>query len=119
VEDFDEKAIKQVLPANQLPKKGETLRSIALIERLLVSLGHDAAEVRPVMDRLRALNRLRVIDAHLLSAEDVSKEFQFWGVSAPPASRRAMWHTAVDAITNTLHEIAGLINAKPIPSPGP
>jgi hypothetical protein len=114
VEDFDEKTIKHCLPPEQRPQKGEVLRSIALLERLLVSRGHESAEVRPVIDRLRALNRLRVIDAHLLSTEDVAKEFEFWGVSSPPKSRRAMWHTAVDAIANTLHEIASMIEAEPV-----
>jgi hypothetical protein len=108
VEDLDDGAIKKALPPDQRPGKGETLRSIALMERLLVSLGNDAVCVRSLTDRLRALNRLRVIEAHLLSTADVEKEFEFWGVDVP-RSCREMWHVTVDAVTKTLHEIATLL----------
>jgi hypothetical protein len=112
VEGFQERAIKQALPAEQRPKKGENVGSIALMERLLFSLGHDSAEVSVIIGRLRALNRLRVKDAHLLAADDLTKEFEALGFSPSPMSRRAMWHATVDAIVQALHEVATFIRGE-------
>jgi hypothetical protein len=114
VEDIDEKAIKNALPVNQRPKKEENLRSIALMERLLQTDGHEDGEIRALTNMLRALRNLRVIEAHVLSSDDVLKEFKSWGVTTLPASRRVMWHVAVDAMTKALHEIAAFLRKGPI-----
>lgn len=117
VEDIDEKAIKNALPVDRRPKKDETLRSIVLTERLILADGHEDDDVRALTNKLRALRNLRVIEAHVLSSDDVLKELKSRGVTALPASRRVMWHVTVDAVTKALHEIASLIRRGPAVTP--
>lgn len=109
VEEIDEKSITAALSPEHAPKKDENVKSIALLERLLVASGRDSADVRAITNRLRALNKIRIIEAHVLSADDLLKEFKVWGVTALPDSRRTMWHMAVDAVTQALHELAAFI----------
>jgi hypothetical protein len=109
IENMDEQALKNALPPDQRPKPGETLRSIALTERLLIAAGYDQKAMRHLTDRLRALNRLRIAEAHLLSTADLLNDLSEWGATALPCSRRLMWHLAVDTVSGTLHEIASLI----------
>ena len=56
---------------------------------------------------LLALNNLRVIEAHLLSTDDVMKQLGRWGVTRMPSSMRLLWHVAVDAIATALRDLAG------------
>lgn len=109
VEDIAEKALKEALPVDLQPKKEENIRSIGLLERLLIAADHPESDVRAVTSKLRALRNLRVVEAHLLSANDVLNEFKIWGVAELPRSVRSMWHVAVDSIASALHELASLI----------
>jgi hypothetical protein len=69
--------------------------------------------VRPLTDRLRALNNLRVIEAHLLSTDDVMKQLERWGVTRMPSSMRLLWHVAVDATATALRDLAALVRDAP------
>ena len=109
IDDMDEKMLVAALPPDKRPGKGDHVKSIKLMELVLIALGHAEDDARIVTDTLRALTVLRNVEAHMLSPVDLEKEFAYWGASGIPPSRRGMWHVCVDSVTGAIHQIAQML----------
>ncbi len=104
VECIDISALRQALQS--LGASVDTQqRQIALMTALVGGVLGDDDKARRTTDPLRALNKLRVADAHLGEA-DLAEALKLLGETAPPPTVRDAWGSCVESIARTFHSLA-------------